>query len=221
MAHLGAVVPTLAMLLAGATVTGCVERKMVIRSTPAASRVFVDGQEVEGAPTAGGVEVPFDWGGTRQVTVMAPGYKVLDQNVEVEDPWYTRFPFDLVTDFANPFTIEDRQEFDLALEPYHPMNQSFSAAQEAEIEERLLGLMARAEAHRKGGLAGPDQDVLRRARERAVRPAPGAQAGVPPRMDGSSAPPVRMEGDIPPPVRFGTDVEEPPPPPPAPIRDKR
>ena len=87
--------------------------------------------------------------------------------------------------------------------------------------------MVRAEAHRKGGVHGPDAGVLAGAHNLPGLPQPGGSNAQPMRpqpggvVPGGAAPPVRMEGDERPPVRFGTDVEAPPPPPPAPIRDGR
>lgn len=190
---------------------------MVVRTNPVGARLQVDGQDIEGRTP---LEVPFDWAGVRQVTAMAPGYKVLEAQAKLTDPWYAAFPFDVFTDLLWPGTIEDHQEFEFHLEPYQGRDQPLTAAQEAEIDERLHGLMVRAEAHRKGGLQGPDRDVLARgaslpgaARPASMRPGGG--------LPGSTVPPVRMEGDERPPAPFGTDVDEPPPPPPAPIRDDR
>ena len=215
-----ALVP-LALLGAALLVPGCVHRTMVLRSNPEGARALIDGDEIEGRTP---LEVPFDWGGTRRVTLMAPGHRILEADVVVEDPWFARFPFDLFTDLLWPGTIEDRQVFDLELERYS------GAPTAAEIDARTEGLLARAAAYRGSGAivatpaapgepgrSGPpvlDENV-------PLPPPPGAGTTVPPegrRRPRATQPP------LPPPTsrpgsstpRFGNDL---PPPPPPPMRD--
>src|SRR4051812_22573378 len=97
-----------AALATALTLPGCVERKMMIRSDPPGALISLDGQDAELRTPA---EIPFDFGGTRAVTLTAPGHKVLETTAKLEDPWFTYFPLDVFAEFLYPGTIEDTQVF--------------------------------------------------------------------------------------------------------------
>src|SRR5262245_56446551 len=81
-----------ALALCAAASGGCVERKMMIRSDPPGAAITLDGADTELVTPA---EIPFDFGGTRAVMLTAPGKKVLETTLSVEDPWFTYFPLDV------------------------------------------------------------------------------------------------------------------------------
>ncbi len=139
----------LAALLVGG---GCVERKMTIRSDPPGATVLLEDDPVAGRTP---VEVPFTWGGARQVTLLLAGHRPLDTVAEVEDPWYTWFPLDVLAEFAWPGTIEDHQEFAFQLEAYHPLDKRLTDEQRAELKRRMDELRQRGEEYRAGGSEGP------------------------------------------------------------------
>jgi hypothetical protein len=141
-----AVLAALTALVASA---GCVERKMMIRSDPPGALITLDGHDTELVTPA---EVPFDFGGTRAVTLAAPGHKVLDTTAELDDPWFTYFPLDIGAEFLWPGTIHDVQTFDFKLEAYQP---GLSAEAKADTRKRLSELKLRAAEYRAGGSEGP------------------------------------------------------------------
>jgi hypothetical protein len=136
----------LAALLAAA---GCVERKMLIRSDPPGALIALDGKETELRTPA---EIPFEFGGTRAVTLSVPGHRVLETTAKLEDPWFTYFPLDVGAEFLWPGTIHDVQAFDYRLEPYAS---KLSDDLSAEAKKRLAELKLRAEEYRAGGSEGP------------------------------------------------------------------
>jgi PEGA domain len=140
------VAAALAVLVAAA---GCVERKMLIRSDPPGATITLDGQTLD---TRTPTEVPFDFGGTRSVTLSAPGCRVLETTAELVDPWYTYFPLDIGAEFLWPGTIHDTQAFDFKLEPYAAQ---LTPDLKAEAKKRLADLKLRAEEYRAGGSEGP------------------------------------------------------------------
>ena len=147
--------PATALVIAvacAAALAGCVERRMVIRSQPAGARLLLDLEEIEGRTP---LELPFQWGGTREVVLLAPGYEVFEGRARLEDRWHSYFPLDLFAELLYPGTIEDVQAFDFELTPYLAGDQPFTADHEAEIERRLADLRRRADDHRRGGSAGP------------------------------------------------------------------
>lgn len=127
---------------------GCVERKMMIRSDPPGAVITLDGERLEQRTPA---EVPFDFGGTRGVTLAAPGYRLLETTAHVDDPWFTYFPLDVFAEFVWPGTIEDVQEFEFQLVPYA----SKSTKTDDEAKRKLEELKLRAASYRAGGSEGP------------------------------------------------------------------
>jgi len=127
---------------------GCVERKMMIRSDPPGAVITLDGERL---PDRTPAEVPFDFGGTRGVTLSAPGYRLCEATAEVEDPWFTYFPLDVFAQFLWPGTIEDVQTFDFALERYGSASPEMKDAAKRKLDE----LKRRAESFRAGGSEGP------------------------------------------------------------------
>jgi hypothetical protein len=122
---------------------------MVIRSDPPGALITLDGEETELATPA---EVPFDFGGTRGVTLIAPGHRVLETTADLCDPWFTYFPLDIAAEFLWPGTIRDVQTFQYTLEPYAA---GMTAELAADAKKRLGELKLRAAEHRAGGAAGP------------------------------------------------------------------
>ena len=137
-----------ALVLSLAASTGCVERKMIIRSDPDGARLLLELDEIEGRTP---LEVPFHYGGLRGVTLIKPGYRVLETSAKLEDRWHAYFPLDFFAEILWPGTIHDVQEFDFELEAYDP----YGEAQDAENKRRVEELRVRAEAHRRGGSKGP------------------------------------------------------------------
>ena len=141
-----------AVLAAGAAsaLTGCVERKLVIRSDPPGAVLFLEDEEV---PQTTPVEIPFDFDGVRRVRLQAPGHAVLETTAAIESRWYDWFPLDVFAQFLWPGTIVDEQAFDFPLEPYHMSN--LTPEQLADARERLAALKLRAADYRAGGAEGP------------------------------------------------------------------
>ena len=155
--------------LAIVAAAGCVERKMVLRSDPSGAMISLDGEPTELRTPA---EIPFDWGGTRAVTLTAPGFKVLDAKATLADPWFTYFPLDALAEFVWPLTIHDTQSFDFKLEPYYPVEKHLTPELESELKKRLSEVKLRAEEYRAGGSEGPGKVA-------APPPAPAAPPSPP------------------------------------------
>ncbi len=193
---------TASVALLGCTLAGCVERKMIIRSSPSGARVLLDDVALD-SPTP--VEVPFDWGGTRRVTLIAPGHAVLEAEAALSDPWYTWFPVDVFSELLYPGTLKDVQEFSFELRPYDPNFPADDAASDA-LRARQERLMARAQAYRAGGSDGPAAGTVNEIVVRKSGSPPAAPAA-----DGAPLPPpVEV---VPPPPPRGRDSVPPPPPP--------
>ena len=101
------------LVLLAITQTGCVHRRMTIRSIPAGALVKVDGDEIGYTP----VSVDFTYYGTREITLTKDGYETQTVMQKVQTPWYQVFPLDAVSDNLLPFEVTNRHEFTYQLQP--------------------------------------------------------------------------------------------------------
>lgn len=103
-------------LLAGVTclpATGCVRRRLTIRSNPPGAMVYVDDQEIGFTP----VSTPFTYYGTRKFQVVKDGYETLTVKQKFKTPWYQVPPLDFVSENFWPGEIRDERAVDFQLEP--------------------------------------------------------------------------------------------------------
>ncbi len=114
--------------------SGCVYRRLVVRSDPPGAQVILDGQEVGITPVA----VPFTYYGTRQLTLVKPGYETRTELVKIPAPWYQVLPLDLVSDNFLLHQVDDRHEIAWQLTPQ-------GVAPLEKLQERADSL--RSEAH--------------------------------------------------------------------------
>jgi hypothetical protein len=116
------------------SLSGCVYRRLIVRSDPPGAQVILDGQEVGNTPVA----VPFTYYGTRQLTLVKPGYETRTELVKIPTPWYQVLPLDLVSDNFLPRQVNDRHEIAWQLTPQGVVPQE-------KLQERADSL--RSEAH--------------------------------------------------------------------------
>lgn len=93
--------------------SGCVHRRMTIRSIPSGALVKVDGDEIGYTP----VSVDFTYYATREITLTKDGYETQSVMQKVKTPWYQVFPLDAVSDNLLPFEVTNRHEFTYQLQP--------------------------------------------------------------------------------------------------------
>ena len=74
--------------------TGCVRRRLTVRSFPPGAQVFVDDQEVGTTP----VSTSFVYYGTRKVTLIKDGYRTETLFQKINPPWYQIPPLDFVSE---------------------------------------------------------------------------------------------------------------------------
>jgi hypothetical protein len=100
----------LVLLLAA---TGCVQRRMTIRSNPPGALVYVDDYQLGTTP----VSHDFVYYGTRKIRLVKDGYETLTVRQPFPLPWYQYFPLDFVTENIIPWEIRDERVVDLAMAP--------------------------------------------------------------------------------------------------------
>ncbi len=114
--------------------SGCVERVLYLRSDPPGAKVVVNGRPVGETPLA----MPFETYGVFEVVAHdVHGYRRLRTSVEAKPPWYERIPIDFFAENVWPFTIRDRHEVLLTLEPAAALTPEEIDAGEAALRDRL------------------------------------------------------------------------------------
>lgn len=102
--------------------TGCVQRRLIVRSQPEGAFVSIDHQPIGSTP----VSVPFTYYGTRDIQLEKDGYKTVKVQQRIRPPWYQRFPISFFADNFSPRELRDERLLDFQLEP------------KTEVQENLL-----------------------------------------------------------------------------------
>jgi len=74
--------------------SGCVRRRLTIRSTPPGAVVYIDDQLIGSTP----VSTQFTYYGTRKFRLVKDGYETLTTLQRLRPPWYQIPPLDFVTE---------------------------------------------------------------------------------------------------------------------------
>jgi hypothetical protein len=123
-------------LLAG---SGCVDRLLRIRSEPSGAEVFINGDRAGVTP----LEHRFDFYGTFDVTLRAPGWVSTHHLEPIRAPWYEVMPIDFFSENLIPFRIRDRREIHYVLdrspEGRHDRAEADAAAERSRALEGKIG----------------------------------------------------------------------------------
>jgi hypothetical protein len=115
-ARAGVVAPlaiAMAMLFA---ISGCVQRRLTIRSNPPGARVYVGDEEIGTTP----VSTDFVYYGTRKIRLVKDGYETMVVNQPIPAPWYQIPPIDFVSENLVPGEIRDERVVNFQLVPLQP-----------------------------------------------------------------------------------------------------
>jgi len=116
--------------------TGCVRRRMTIRSNPPGAKVYVDDQEIGVTP----VSTNFTYYATRTITLIKDGYRTEKTQHRVLPTWYEIPGVDFFSENLYPRELRDERVVDFQLVPQENV--------------RLEDLMNRANALRDNAQAG-------------------------------------------------------------------
>jgi len=125
-----------AALFAALSSTGCVRRRLTVRTQPPGAQVFVDDQEIGTTPCSSS----FVYYGTRKVTLIKDGYRTETLYQKLNPPWYQIPPLDFASENLLIQELRDERIVDVQMVP-----------QEIVPQARLL---ERASALRNGALTG-------------------------------------------------------------------
>ena len=146
---------------------GCrAHRTLTITSDPSDARILLDDQVIGETPH----RHEFYHYGVRRVCLSKEGHRTCSQLVELEAPWYGRFPLDIVSEVLLPIGWRDRRHVELVLP-------------EGEEEFSIPGIQSvveRARVLREAGPGGPKEVPPREPRLLPQVPVDPMDDSVPP-----------------------------------------
>lgn len=93
--------------------SGCVQRRLIVKTQPEGAFVSIDKQPVGYSP----VSVPFTYHGTREFQIEKDGYETIAVQERIRPKWYSTFPISFFTENFWPREIRDQRIFDFQLQP--------------------------------------------------------------------------------------------------------
>lgn len=97
--------------------TGCVRRRMTIRTTPPGATVYVDEQPIGNTP----VSADFTYYGVRTIRAFKDEHRTETIKHRFDPPWYQIPPFDFIAENLWPGEIRDEQVVDIQMVPEPPV----------------------------------------------------------------------------------------------------
>lgn len=109
--------PVLLLLVLLLVTSGCIRRRLMVRSNPPGASVYVDKQLIGTTPTASS----FTYYGTREIEVVADGFRTEKVLRTISPPWYQIPPFDFFSETLWPWEVRDERIVDITLLPEQPL----------------------------------------------------------------------------------------------------
>ncbi len=100
--------------------TGCVKRRLIVRSYPEGALVMIDKRPVGYSP----VSVPFTYSGTREIQLEKDGYKTVQVKERIRPKLYDTFPVSLITNHLWLGELRDERLLEFQLEPREQVSES-------------------------------------------------------------------------------------------------
>lgn len=93
--------------------SGCVRRRMTVRSNPPGATVYLDGTEIGRTPFS----TNFDYYGKREFRLVKDGYETKTVLLPVRAPWYEWIGLDFVSEVLLPGKLTDHKYFEFDMQP--------------------------------------------------------------------------------------------------------
>lgn len=103
----------LVLIVICTTQSGCLRRRMTIRTNPPGAVAFVDSQRIGVTP----VSASFTYYGTRTIQLFKDGFEPLTVKQRFSVPWYEYPPLDFVVENLWPREIRDERVVDFEMVP--------------------------------------------------------------------------------------------------------
>ena len=131
---------SLLLSLVTLTPSGCMSRRITVRTQPPGALVEMNGKPLGTSP----VSTNFTYYGDNEFKVSKPGYETAVVLQPTRAPWYQVPPLDFISDNFLPFRVRDHREYSYTLSPRNPLQ---------ELDE--AGLRSRGENFRSQSQSGP------------------------------------------------------------------
>lgn len=174
-------------LLVVLAASGCVRRRLMIRSNPVGALVYVDNVEVGTTPCA----VNYTYYGTREIRLVKDGYETLTVNQPLPTPWYEIPPLDLVSETMIPREIRDERTVSYTLSPQMIVPTDRLLARAEELRGRTQGRAAFAAGPLPAGSV-PFPGTMTLPPGGQILPSPGELPGPPSTIPRPSTRPPRL-----------------------------
>ena len=117
----------LGIVLLGTT-TGCVRRRMTVRSNPPGATVYLDNKEIGKTPLTTG----FDYYGYREFRCVKDQYETKTVTLPVRAPWYQWIGLDFFSEVLLPGRLVDHKEYMIEMTPQRvvPQQELITRAEE-------------------------------------------------------------------------------------------
>ena len=96
-----------------ASQSGCVERRVLVRTNPPGALLYVDDYPIGTTPCS----FSLIYYGTRKIRLVKDGYETLTVMQSIPAPWYEYTPCDFVAENFVPGQIRDQRVLDFQLRP--------------------------------------------------------------------------------------------------------
>ena len=104
----------LALVILAIAFSGCIRKRMTIRSNPPGANVYIDKQPIAGQTP---VSTNFTYYGTRNIEIVRDGYRTERFLRRFNPPWYAIPPLDFFSETLWPFEKRDERIIDVQLTP--------------------------------------------------------------------------------------------------------
>jgi hypothetical protein len=154
----------LCLLLSLLASSGCVRRRLTVRSDPPGAMVAIDQQEIGTTP----VSVGYTYYGTRNFVITKDNHETVSASRTFRPPWYQYPPLDFITENLWPFELRDERVVDFQLIP------------SAQVQtEQLVSRGEQLRGSARSGVVVPLPDVSAAASPPSVAPPPAPSAMFP------------------------------------------
>ena len=126
----------LALVIAFSCTSGCIRKRMTVRTSPPGAMAYIDKQPIGLTP----VSTNFTYYGTRSIEIVRDGYRTEHFLRKFNPPWYAFPPLDFFSETLWPYEKRDERIIDVQLTP--------------EIEVPVEALIASAEQLRLQSIQG-------------------------------------------------------------------
>lgn len=103
----------MSLVLIALTQSGCVRRRLTVRTMPENAQIIVDDRPIGRSP----VSTSFNYYGTRKIQAVKDGYEAVTIQEKISPPWYQWPGVDFVAENLWPREIRDERAVEIELEP--------------------------------------------------------------------------------------------------------